>query len=167
LPTTIATVTIDATLRRDRKLHPPKTNGSRATLALPQITVEALSEHLAAYDVGSDDLVFTTPTGKPLDYNRFRVRVFVPAAESIGRPDVTFQSLRHSAGAILQHHGEHLQVIQRMMRHEDIRTSLNTYGHMSAGISEQAATAVDKAVSLARVPILRPQDQNRVAQLRP
>ena len=62
---------------------------------------------------------------------------------------------------------EHLQVIQRMMRHEDIRTSLNLYGHMAAGISDQAANAVDKAVPLARVPILRPQDQNRVAQLRP
>ena len=131
------------------------------------MTVEGLSEHLAAYDIGPDDFMFTTPEGKPLDYNRFRVRVFAPAVRTIGRPDVTFHSLRHTAGAILQQQGEHLQVIQRMMRHEDISTSLNRYGHLTADISEQAASAVDKAVALARVPIMRPQDQNRVAQLRP
>jgi hypothetical protein len=52
-----------------------------------------------------------------------------------------------------------------MMRHKDIRTSLNSYGHMAADISEQVATAVDSAVSLARVPILRPQAQDKVTEL--
>ena len=78
---------------------------------------------------------------------------------------MTFHSLRHSAGAILQQQGEHLPVIQRMMRHEDSRTSLNSYGHMAAGISEQAASAVDRAVLQARVPTMRPRDHHRVVEL--
>jgi len=65
-------------------------------------------------------------------------RAGVPTADERG--PVTFHSLRHTCGTWLASQGVHPKVIQEIMRHKDIRLTMNRYGHVLYG---QTAKAID------------------------
>lgn len=64
------TVTVDRQLvtvaNRAPFLAGPKTAASHRTIPLPQVVVDALAAHLAAFPAGREGLVFTTDDGKPI-----------------------------------------------------------------------------------------------------
>lgn len=82
----------------------PKSEASRRTVSLPDPIRELMSDHLGCVSPGGngpDDLVFTTPTGKPMRHNLFYKRVFKPAVERALPADkhrLRFHDLRHTGG---------------------------------------------------------------------
>ena len=54
-----------------------------------------------------------------------------------------FHDLRHTHAAQLIAAGEHPKVIQERLGHASIRTTLDTYGHLFAGMDAQAAERID------------------------
>ncbi|MEO3938971.1 site-specific integrase [Dermatophilaceae bacterium Soc4.6] len=52
-------------------LAPPKTDASYRTIPLPQVAVDALATHLAAFPVGDEGLVFTGSEGQMLRRSAF------------------------------------------------------------------------------------------------
>jgi integrase len=114
-----------------------KTTASRRTVALPKFLVDDLASHLSAYP--SERFVFSSSQGDPLRRSNFRGRYWLPAVRgSVGEP-LRFHDLRHSHAAILIAQGERSKVIQGRLGHSDIRTTLNTYGHLFEGLDEAAA----------------------------
>ena len=57
-----------------------------------------------------------------------------------------FHDLRHAHASILIAAGVHAKAIQEDMRHRDIGTTLNTYGHLMPGLREEAARKIDEAM---------------------
>lgn len=93
-------------------------------------------------EAAGDGLVFVTRTGSRIQSQHFHTRVWRPALERAGlakRPRV--HDLRHSHVAGLMADGVSLPVIQRRLGHEDITTTIGTYGHLAADAHAGAAQA--------------------------
>ena len=84
-----------------------------------------------------------TPNNDRLHYSNFRYRVMVPAAEAIGRPEVTFHIRRQSTVAFLEQHLPAL-VVQAAMRHGSLATTFGSYAHFHSTIYEESAQAIDE-----------------------
>jgi integrase len=135
------------TLTVDRQLAgadfaPPKSKGSRRTVPLPDLVLEALSRHLAAYP--SDGLVFTNTEGRPVRQNRFTV-TFRAAAKRTGLEGVTFRDLRHHYASLLIHGGESVKAVQSRLGHSSASITLDVYSHLWPDSEDRTRNAVDAA----------------------
>jgi integrase len=136
------TVTVSEQLGRDRKLGPPKSASGCRTLSLPRALANLLSAHLATMCVTATDakrLVFQSPEGSPLDYSRWRQRVWTPAVEAVDLAGVSFHDLRRAATTALVAEGVDLKTAQTRLGHSDPRLTLAVYA--------QATTEADKAAA--------------------
>lgn len=132
--------------------------------------------------------IFTTPDGYPVRHNAFYKRVFVPAAraafperttlaeqrairaaEAKGQKPLTdanlkhvsplrFHDLRHTCAAWLIDAGAHPLQIKLRLGHKEIRTTLDTYGHLFPSAEPELADLLDAGYRTAQdnVTALRP-----------
>jgi len=77
------------------------------------------------------------------------LRRFHKAAESAGIGRVPTHTLRHSYRSWLDAVGTPIAVQQKLMRHSDIRTTMNIYGDV---VTDEMAQAHSKVVGLAMSP---------------
>ena len=124
-----------------RRLHRVRTIGIPESLVGP---LAALCEGL-----GRDDLVFTSPRGGPIRSRSFRARVWIPATEAVGLDGLTVHELRHTCVALLISQGVGPKQIQAQLGHEDVRTTLQVYGHLFEGHEDVTAAAMDAAIAAA------------------
>ena len=68
------------------------------------------------------------------------------AAAAAGIPHVTTHSMRHTYRSWLDAVGTPIAVQQKLMRHADIRTTMNTYGDV---VTDEMAHAASKVAGLA------------------
>lgn len=121
-------------------LGAPKSHKGVRTITLDHDLAEFLRPLVDK--AGHDGAVFVSRTGTRVQSQHFHGRVWIPALEraELGkRPRV--HDARHSHVAALMAQGVSLAVIQRRLGHEDIRTTVNTYGHLAADAHEGAADA--------------------------
>jgi integrase len=64
-----------------------------------------------------------------------------------GVPLVRFHDLRHTSASLMLERGVHPKVVQEMLGHRDISTTLNTYSHVLPTLHRQAADAMDALLS--------------------
>ncbi len=134
-------LTVSRQRLRTGELAPPKTRASQRTISLDSGTVETLSVHVSEFGAPGGFL-FTSPDGEALSYGNFRTRVWLPAVRAIDRPGLSFHDLRHSHAAHLIAAGVHAKTIQARLGHASIRITLDTYGHLMAGVDEDAADRI-------------------------
>lgn len=136
----------------------PKSAASRRTVSLPKAIRELLSEHLAVASVagnGPDALVFTTPSGKPIRHNLFYKRVFKPAVERALPPEkqgLRFHDLRHTCASLSLAVAPNLHAVKERLGHEDIRTTINTYGHLVPSVDAALSEGLDEMFASANEP---------------
>lgn len=129
----------------------PKSDMSRRTIGLPQRVVDLLAIHLRG--AKESELAFTGPDGGILREANFRKRQWNPAitglletlpknraAELAG---ITFHDLRHTHVAWLIADGTAALSIQRRLGHRDIKTTMNTYGHLFPHLEEELVERLD------------------------
>jgi integrase len=74
----------------------PKTQAGRRTIAVPEVLIEKLNDHLDRFaGPGPDGLVFMGITGVPLTANVLQV-AWQRARRSVGREDLRLHDLRHT-----------------------------------------------------------------------
>jgi len=107
-------VSVNETITRDSQGRPvfdaPKSAASRRTIALPAPLRELLGDHLrrrGLTEADSDALVFVSPEGGPLRYANWRNRVWSPAREAAGLPNLGFHDLRRAMATALETSGLH------------------------------------------------------------
>lgn len=139
-------------------------------MSVPAFLRDELAEHLARPLAGgqtAEAFIFTTPTGEPVRHNNFYKPVFLPAV--VGRPErpaksakqgrgatparpavpgalnrsIRFHDLRHTCAALLIAAGAHPLQIKTRLGHEDIRTTMNTYGHLFPSAEAAMADLLD------------------------
>jgi integrase len=118
-------------------------------LTLPSFVLDMLERHRASQDevkqkaqeAGSQwqdhDLVFCNQYGSFLRPDRVRKQFQKLLAEA-GLPHMRFHDLRHSAATILLSMGVPVKVVQEILGHSNISTTLNIYAHVLPNMQNEA-----------------------------
>jgi integrase len=146
-------------------IGPTKTYAKRK-VSVPDFLKQLLADHLARSLPGGNSpssFIFTTPTGEPVRHNNFYKDVYVPAARAAfparteiaertaaakGRnprhaSPVRFHDLRHTCAAWLIAAGAHPLQIKLRLGHKEIRTTMDTYGHLFPSAEPELADLLD------------------------
>jgi integrase len=130
----------------------PKTERSRRTISLPQITVEALRKHrvkLAKERLAAGkayhalDLVCCNELGQPLDPGYLTHAFAALARKKYG---IRFHDLRHSHISHLLAAGIHPKIASERAGHSSVSITLDVYSHVVPGMQEDAAKRIDAAI---------------------
>lgn len=132
----------------DGVIGPVKTQYSESPMPLEESFVEVLLRWRRISEFADDeDWVFASPYSAgdmpywPGGVNRNYLR---KAGQQLGLGNVGWHSLRHTYRAWLDHVGAPPSVQQWLMRHSDIRTTMNIYGRaMPAGMREANSKVVN------------------------
>jgi integrase len=133
----------------------PKSARSRRTIALSPSSVLVLKDHRdrqegvrAVLGVPSkgEDLVFSTPEGKPLRPNTVS-RAWASLAARAGVRVIRLHDARHTHASLMLKQGVHPKIVQERLGHASVQITLDTYSHVAPGLQEAAAESFDKLVS--------------------
>ena len=111
---------------------PAKTEGSETTVPIGPRTQKALAAWRRAtrFDK-ADDYVFALRTPTPCNLDRVATKVLKPAGRKIGVEPLSWHDLRDTFCTLGRQAGIAPEVMQRLMRHKDIRTTLEIYSHVT------------------------------------
>jgi integrase len=138
-------------------LMEPKTPRSRRVIDIEPRVVASLRRHRAAQEMERrvagelwgepvPDLVFTTPTGAPID-GRVLIRSwFRPLLAKAGLPRIRIHDLRHSYASIALARGVHPKVVQEALGHSTIAVTLDLYSHVVPSLQREAAKEMGAAL---------------------
>jgi integrase len=137
------------------RIKSPKTKAGRRDIALPDIAVEALSEHrrrlletrmkLGIGKLANDALLFATFEGGPVRPGNVSSD-WGEIAASIGMPDITFHRLRHTHASQLIASGVDIVTISKRLGHARPSVTLAIYAHMFHTDDSRAAAAINAAL---------------------
>jgi integrase len=133
--------------RSGDKLSVPKTAAGRRFVDLSPDVYKMVRQYADTETTGNKyDLVFPTDTGRWQMPDNWRKRGFAGACfeagltvteeidgEEVERPKYIPYHLRHFYASVLIASRKDLKTIQTLMGHEDIKTTLNVYGHLLKG----------------------------------
>jgi integrase len=128
------------------KENEPKTATSRRKVVLSPFLVEVLKTHRvrqleARLQRGSaweeHDLVFCNTYGRYID-NPSLLYTFRNLLREASLPSMRFHDLRHSAASLLLAMGVHAKVVQELLGHSTIVTTLNIYSHVLPSLQQDA-----------------------------
>ncbi len=125
----------------ERKTTPPKTAKSNRSIRLTEMAMEALRRHLER--VGGEEWVFSTEVGTPVNCHNLTNRSWWPLLQKTGLPKMPFHNLRHTAATLLLSQGVHPKLVQELLGHSDIATTLNTYSHVIPSMGGRTALAME------------------------
>jgi integrase len=126
---------------------PPKTSSSNRVIPLPQVVVDALAAHLAAYP-SPDGMVFRL-RGEWLTRQKFG-HLWRPMIQAAGLPkDTGFHALRHYYASLLIRHGESVKTVQARLGHASATETLDTYSHLWPDSDDRTREAIDSVLSRA------------------
>ena len=136
-------------------LKEPKSRTSRRTIALPDVCVWVLTGHrrrqleerLAAGSAWEDhDLLFTTPTGGPID-RRWISHQFSRPQVLVGvEPKRRLYDSRHTAASFLLAQGVAPRVVMEILGHSSYALTMETYTHVMPVLMRDATRAMDTAL---------------------
>ncbi len=134
---------------------PPKSAKSRRTVALSPSSVLTLTEHkekqqgmrgMLGTRLKNDDLVFSTPDGKPLRPNTV-TRAWATLAAKAGVKPIRLHDARHSHASLMLKQGVHPKIVQERLGHSSIQITLDTYSHVAPGLQQAAAESFDRLLN--------------------
>ena len=119
--------------------QPLKTEASRWAIPLSDSLSAALSEHIRQWSGDSDTVLADPWSHQPIGPWTIE-RAFRKA-----RPDAEmhFHDLRHYFASLLIAGGADVKVVQRRMRHEKAKTTLDTYTHLWPDSDEKSRATVE------------------------
>jgi integrase len=131
------TARIDKTLFRSRPQRSTKTGRNRIVPLPPHIAV-MLAEWRANCPPSPQELVFPARSGRPLDLDTFRARVFKPAVARAGLPPtLRLHDLRHTAASLLLESGATIRDVMEICGWSQLATA-QRYLHPNAVIGAAA-----------------------------
>lgn len=124
-----STWTIDAAVvQGGRELGPTKT-GTARDVTITRRVIAALRDHVDAFGVGPDGLMFTTATGLALD-GKDATRIWGRATSGTSLPPrAGWHLLRHSHASRLLSEGVGVPAVAHRLGHASVATTLAYYAH--------------------------------------
>jgi len=130
----------------------PKTPGSRRQVMMSQPPVDALRRHRVAQAAErlrmgaaweDNDLVFANKVGRPIPAGHLLRRSFEPLLKKAGLARIRFHDLRHTSATLLLGQNVHPKIVQEMLGHTRISTTMDLYSHVTPTMQREAAAAFD------------------------
>jgi integrase len=141
--------------RPGRPRH-PKSHQSRS-VPVPRFIAAELAA--AAKGQRADDLLFTMPGGSLMRLSNWRQATFLPACSRAGiSARFRIHDLRHTAAALMVQAGYPPKMLQEIMGHASITTTLDLYGHLYPGEMDRYTDRLDEAAGDADAAKMRPDD---------
>jgi integrase len=124
-------------------LGTPKSHQSR-TVPIPRFLVRELATAITGRH--ADDLAFTMPGGTVVRLPNWRRAAFLPARARAGLSSrFRVHDLRHTAASLMIQAGYPPKMLQEIMGHASITTTLDLYGHLYPGDMDRYADRLDGA----------------------
>lgn len=129
----------------------PKTKSGLRKILLPEFVIAALRREQARQEKRKVDLgpkwknsgyVFPNGHGGFLQESNLD-DYYKRLLQRAGLPDIRFHDLRHSAATLLLSMGVNPKVVQEMLGHSSIMTTLNIYGHVLPSMQQDARQKLD------------------------
>lgn len=118
----------------------PKTKAARRTLhPVPMVAINALRRLPQGEP---NDPVFVAPEGGYMRASNV-LRDFKALLRTAGLPAITFHMLRDTAATHMLEDGIPAHVVSRWLGHANVNVTLGIYAHVTAGMTEQVAAAMD------------------------
>jgi integrase len=137
-----------------RQVKGPKSDAGRRDVTIPPHLVPAVSDHLKRHaQVGAQGLLFPAGHGGHLVPSTL-YRVFYPAREAAGRPDLRFHDLRHTGATLAAATGATLAELMARLGHSTPGAAMR-YQHASADRDRVIAEALSKLATDNVTPIRR------------
>jgi integrase len=119
----------------------PKSEAGRRPVSIPPHLLVALAHHLEQHvDAGRDALLFPARGGQHLVPSSL-YRVWYPAREAAGRPDLRFHDLRHTGATLAAATGATLKELMARLGHSTPQAAL-VYQHAAADRDRAIAEAL-------------------------
>ena len=131
-----------------------KTRASQKWMPLDRSLAEKLRQHRLRFASrrNIENWVFANPeTGKPYWPGRVQENWLVPAAKKLGIGRIGWHTFRHSHSTLLHALGVDLKVQQELLRHADVRTTMNIYTQAVPSALREANSKVVRLVIPAQV----------------
>jgi hypothetical protein len=130
--------------------------GSQAWIALSSRAVDALkrqrrrqrAQQLAATHYDDLDLVFPRGDGQPMR-PQYLLNHFRRTTADAGVPDLRVHDLRHVAATVMLSNGVPMAVVSKTLRHKNVATTIDLYGHLTPDAAEDGVTAAAAALDRA------------------
>jgi len=126
----------------------PKTENSRRPMPVDPALEKLLREHRRRNPSSLQEgewLFASKRTGMPSDPWSAQRRWLLRAGEKVGVGRLSWHAFRHTYSTLLNEHGTDLKVQQELLRHADIRTTMNIY---TRAVPERLRRANSKLVRL-------------------
>lgn len=130
----------------DWKITPPKTKAGKRVIALDSLTLSHLERWLVVQRRNVSTEFVLSWGGDPLTKHTVR-HIIERHAPMAGVHRIRVHALRHSHAALLISLGENALAIRDRLGHEDVQTTLGTYGHLYAEANRGVAVRLDAAFS--------------------
>ena len=136
--------------RADAKgvLGPPKSEAGHRVVPLPKSLIGTLRKWKLACPAHEADLVFPSKKGKTLSHG-VMMRVHVdPIVASANAATKGVHVFRHAAASLWIERGLNAKRVQRLMGHNSIQVTFDTYGHLfdEAEKDEHLANEIEAAI---------------------
>jgi integrase len=116
---------------RSNEYGPTKTPAGARRIPLPkELTQFFIELKLRSAHSADEDPVFASREGTPLGHRNVTRRGFEPTVLRAGIENVTFHDMRHAFASRMIARGIEPVTLAKLMGHEDIRETLNTYSHL-------------------------------------
>lgn len=125
-------ITVRRTLTKDKEgktiVGPPKTNNGKRILQINELTEKVIRDSLNNVVKNKNNVLFCHPDGKLIETNTIN-SAFKRMIKNAGITNMySLHCLRHSYATRCIEAGVELPVLQVMMGHADIQTTINAYG---------------------------------------
>jgi integrase len=117
---------IDETIVKSKLSGHTKTKGSKASVPLSTELEAALRFYALSHGLSSEDFLFPSSSGTPMEPDNYLDRVLQPLGKLAGIPHLTHQILRRTTATHFQKHGT-VKDAQTLLRHTDAQTTLKHY----------------------------------------
>jgi integrase len=144
-----------------RKVKGPKSEAGKRDVAIPPHLIPVVKAHLRDHVPATRDaLVFPAASGGHMAPASL-YRVYYPAREAAGRPDLRFHDLRHTGAVLAAATGATLAELMARLGHSTAGAALR-YQHAAAGRDQVIAAALSKLAGSV-TPITRAKSSRRSA----
>jgi integrase len=92
-------------------------------------------------------LVLASEAGEPLNRHHLTSRHFKGLLKRAGLPEIRFHDLRHTCATLLLSKNVNPKIVSEMLGHASIAITLDTYSHVLPNMRDQAAAAMEDALS--------------------
>jgi integrase len=132
----------------------PKTTRSRRTVTFPESIANGLRTHRAKQaktrlrlgsSYLSENLVFATLEGTPLNLRNLTQRHFKPILKRAGLSEsFRLYDLRHTCASLLLGANEHPKIVSERLGHASITLTLDTYSHVLPSMQQAASDKLER-----------------------